>query len=180
MREKTKKSKEIFSCSFMTLFEDDVTLENGFETKRVYIKHPGAAAVLPITKDKRIILTKQFRYPIKNISIEIPAGKKDSPEENSESCARRELEEETGYISNDIRHLYAFYTCLGYSDEVIDLYVAYDCEKIDHPKSQDVDEYVETMILSHEKVKEMLENQDIKDGKTIMALQKYFLIHENK
>ena len=164
----------------MTLYEDNIFLENGLETKRVYIKHPGAAAILPISIDGYIILTKQFRYPIKELSIEIPAGKKDDINEDSKDCAVRELEEETGYASNHIELLYTFYTCLGYSDEMIDLYIAYDCKPLSHPKSQDVDECVETMLVDIKEAQKMLENGEIKDGKTIMALQKYFLIAKNK
>ena len=180
MIENTKSSKKVYTCHFMTLYEDQVELHDGKVTERIFIDHPGAAAVLPILKDGRIILTKQFRYPIKDISIEIPAGKKDDVHEKPLTCAKRELEEETGYGSNHFEHLLTFYTCLGYSNEVIDIFIAYDCEGIKHPKSQDEDEYVENLIVTLDEAEKMLKNQDIKDAKTIMAIQKYLLLRQIK
>jgi len=178
MREKKLKSKEIFTCSFMTLYEDDVRTDSGIETKRVYIKHPGAAAILPITKDGKIILTKQFRYPIYDISLEIPAGKKDSIDEDPYTCALRELEEETGYISTDIEHLYTIYPCLGYSDEIIDIYLARDCVKKDNPLPQDADEQIEIIFYNEMELLELLKQKKIRDGKTIIALQHYLLLNK--
>jgi ADP-ribose pyrophosphatase len=180
MNEKTLKSKQIYTCHFMTLYEDEVELHDGKFTNRVFIDHPGAAAVLALTPDEKIILTKQFRYPIKDISIEIPAGKKDKKNENPLSCAKRELEEETGYASNYMEHFIQFFTCLGYSNEVIDIYIARDCQKVINPKSQDEDENVEVMIVTCEEAKQMLENHTIKDAKTIMAIQKYLLLQQSK
>ena len=113
MDEKTVSSKKVYESSFLTMYEDQVLLENGMKSQRVYVKHIGAAAVLPITKDGKIILTKQFRYPVKKVTIEIPAGKKDEIDERGIDCIKRELEEETGYQSNDIRHVYDIHNCLG-------------------------------------------------------------------
>lgn len=180
MIEKTKSSKKIYSCHFMTLYEDQVELHDGKITERVFIDHPGAAAILPLTKDQKIILTTQYRYPIKDMSIEIPAGKKDAIDENPLSCAKRELEEETGYASEKMDHFIQFFTCLGYSNEVIDIFIAYDCEKIEHPKSQDEDEHVEVMLVTCDEAQEMLEKNIIKDAKTIMAIQKYLILRQNK
>lgn len=175
MKEKKINSKEIFSCSFMTLYEDDVLLDNGNETKRVYLKHPGAAAILPITIDGKLILTRQFRYPIDAVSLEIPAGKKDFMNEDPMSCAIRELEEETGYITNEITHLFTIYPCLGYSDEIIDIYLAINCIKKDNPRPQDEDENVVIELYSKEDAYHLLSQKMIRDGKTIIALQHYLL-----
>ena len=149
-------SKEIFSCSFMTLYEDDVLLDNGNETKRVYLKHPGAAAILPITIDGKLILTRQIRYPIHEISLEIPAGKKDDVNEDSMSCAIRELEEETGYISSDITHVFTIYPSLGYSDEIIDIYLAKNCNQKENPRPQEEDENVIIELYSKEEAYQLL------------------------
>ncbi|MDX9691662.1 MAG: NUDIX hydrolase [Acholeplasmataceae bacterium] len=180
MKEKTKSSKEIYTCHFMTLYEDQVELYNGKMTERVFVDHPGAAAILPITKDGNIILTRQFRYPIKEVSIEIPAGKKDDIHEDPKHCAARELEEETGHMSDHLEHFITYYPCLGYSNEVIDIFIAYDCIVKENPKAQDDDEHVEIIILSLKEIEHMIKNQDIKDGKTIMAIQKYMLLTQNK
>ncbi len=164
----------------MSLYEDEVQLDKGVITKRVYIKHPGAAAVLPLTKDHQLILTKQFRYPIHQVSIEIPAGKKDDEHEDVLACAKRELEEETGYISSKFHHLQTFYTCLGYSNETIDIFIAYDCVRKENPKSQDVDEQIDIFFVSMEEAFQMIEKGEITDAKTIMAIHKYMLLYQNK
>ena len=175
MKEKTLSSKKVYTCSFMDLYEDEVILPNQKRTGRVYIKHPGAAAILPIDSKGNIILTRQFRYPIHAVSLEIPAGKKDDLHEDPKDCAIRELEEETGYVSSHVEHLVMIYPCLGYSDEIIDLFIAKDCRKIEHPKPQDEDECVETVLLTVEEAKNLIKNHQIHDGKTIIALQHYFL-----
>jgi len=180
MNEKTLNSSKIYTCHFMTLYEDDVELDKGVLTKRVYIKHPGAAAVLPFTKDRKLILTKQFRYPIRQISIEIPAGKKEHEYEDALECAKRELEEETGYISSSFLHLQKFYTCLGYSNEIIDIFIAHDCEVKKNPKSQDIDEHIDIFFVTIKEAYDMIERGEITDAKTIMAIHKYMLLYSNK
>jgi ADP-ribose pyrophosphatase len=177
MIEKTKSSRRIYQCSFLEFYEDEAILSNGRVANRVTIKHVGAAAILPITKDQKIILTKQFRYPVKDIMIEIPAGKKDDLFEDTLSCAKRELEEETGYVSNHFKLMFGFHPCLGYSDEKIDIYIAYDCEKKENPKPQDIDEHVDIMLVDAKEIQQFLDSNSITDGKTIMALQYYLLNH---
>ena len=113
MIEKTKSSKKIYEGNFISFYEDEVYLPNGNTAQRVVLKHPGAASVLPITKDKKIILTKQYRYPIQKISLEIPAGKKDHLEEDGLTCAMRELEEETGYQSINYKKIFTFHPAVG-------------------------------------------------------------------
>jgi len=164
----------------MTLFEDEVELDKGVLTKRVYIKHPGAAAVLPLTKDGLFILTKQFRYPIHQVSIEIPAGKKDHEFEDALECAKRELEEETGYMSSNYCHLQTFHTCLGYSNETIDIYLAKDCTIKENPKKQDEDENIQILFVTIEEAQKMIEQGEITDGKTILAIHKYLLFQQIK
>ena len=79
MKEKQLSHLKRFECFFMELYEDEVLLPNNETSTRIYIEHPGAAAVLPITKDNHVILIRQFRYPIRSITLEVPAGKKDDP-----------------------------------------------------------------------------------------------------
>ncbi|MDY0075373.1 MAG: NUDIX hydrolase [Acholeplasmataceae bacterium] len=177
MKEITKTSVKKYTCSFLSLHEDDVILDNHQLTKRVVIKHIGGACVLPITQDHKVILTKQFRYPIRQVTIEIPAGKKDTFDEDSLICAKRELEEETGYVSNDFKHVYVLHPCLGYSDEKLDIYIALNCYKLDDPKAMDADEQIEIMILDKIEVQSLLDQGLITDGKTLIALQ-YFLYSE--
>ncbi|MCR3907063.1 MAG: NUDIX hydrolase [Tenericutes bacterium] len=175
MIEKKKSSRKIYECSFLELYEDQVVLSNDKVTQRVYIKHPGGAAVLPIRTDGKIILTKQFRYPVGHMTIEIPAGKKDDQNEDGLTCAKRELEEETGYVSTDFKHIYTLHPCLGYSDEALEIFVALNCVKKENPITSDEDEFIETLYLDKKEVSTLLASQTITDGKTIIALQYYLL-----
>lgn len=173
LKESKISSKSVYECSFLELFEDEVLLPNNETSKRVYIKHNGGAAVLPITSEGNVILTKQYRYPIGQVSIEIPAGKKDSITELGIDCVTRELEEETGYQSNSFSKFTDIHSCVGYSSEVIELFIASDCFKVDNPKAADDDEFIEVLECSIKDVKRMMDNNEITDAKTLIMLQYY-------
>lgn len=175
LEEKQLSHDLVYECFFLKLYEDKVLLPNNHTSKRIYVMHNSAAAVLPITTDGKIILVKQYRYPIRKESIEIPAGKKDSKEETGIDCIKRELEEETGYVSKNFEKIIDINSCVGYSNEVIELFIAKECYKIPNPKPCDEDEFVEVMALDVAKVREMIKSKEIKDAKTIIALQHYFL-----
>ena len=175
MFEKQLKSKKVYDCSFLEMYEDDVLLQNGKTSKRVYVKHIGAACVLPITKDGLLILTKQYRYPIRSISIEVPAGKKDSKEESGYDCIKREIEEETGYQSDEFTHVYDIHNCVGYSDELIEVYIAKNCYKVDNPLPPDEDEFIEISLYTVDEALDLIRNKKITDVKTIVAIQHYVL-----
>jgi len=173
MNEKQLSSTSIYKCFFMELFEDKVLLPNKETSTRIYITHPGAAAVLPITKNQEVLLIKQFRYPIRRVTIEIPAGKKDETTETGLECVTRELEEETGYQSNKFEKFMDMHSCLGYSDELIELYIAHDVYPVDNPLPGDDDEFIEVGVYSVEEVDELLHTNQITDGKTIILLQEF-------
>lgn len=175
LEEKQLSHDLIYECFFMKLYEDRVLLPNNKTSKRIYLKHSSAAAVLPITKDGKIILVKQYRYPVQSISIEIPAGKKDAIDELGLTCAIRELEEETGYGSDNFSHVMDIHTCVGYSNEVIELFIATDCYMIENPKNGDDDEFIEIMEVTINEAKQLIKTNQIKDSKTLIALQNYFL-----
>lgn len=177
MKETTLKSTKQYECFFMELYEDDVRLPDGKTSKRIWIDHPGAAAALPITKDGRAILIRQYRYPIRSVTIEVPAGKKDVVGEDGIACVRRELEEETGHASDDIVKVMDMHSCLGYSNELIELYLARDCYPLDNPDSGDDDEFIEVFHATREEAGELLRNGQITDAKTIILLQRF--IHDN-
>jgi len=172
MNEKTKSSQRVYQGSFLDLYEDEVELQNGKTAKRVVIKHPGAAAILAIDQQGHVILTKQFRYPIKEITLEIPAGKRDLNETYLD-CAKREFEEETGYKVGQISHLFFFHPCLGYSDEGIELFIAKDCYLASNPLSMDPDEHIEVTLVEPDQISSLLHSGQITDGKTIIALLHY-------
>ncbi len=173
--EKTLESALKYKCFFMKLYEDKILLPNNETSTRIYIEHDGAAAVLPITSEGKIILIKQYRYPIKKISIEVPAGKKDDINELGIDCITRELEEETGYRSNDITYIRDLHSCVGYSNEVIELFIARNCVVIENPKQGDDDEFIEVFHVSKEEAIELMKNNQITDGKTLILLQHFLL-----
>lgn len=177
MKEKTLSTKKVYTCNILDVDEDKVLLSNNKEALRVVINHNGGACVLPVTKDRQIILTKQYRYPVKDYSIEIPAGKKDDINEPGIECVKRELEEETNYQSKNIIPLYSSYNAIGYSNELIDMYLALDCYLVDNPLPSDEDEFIEVLILSVDDVQELIKNNTIKDMKTILAFNTYLLYH---
>ena len=180
LEEKQLTHELVYQCFFMKLYEDKVLLPNGKTSQRIYIMHNSAAAVLPITKEGKIILVKQYRYPIRSESIEIPAGKKDYLGEDGKDCAMRELEEETGYASNDVTRLTDIHSCVGYSNEMIEIFIAKDCVKVENPAESDDDEFLEIMELEKEEVLKMISDGSISDAKTLVALQKYFMMGMNR
>ena len=173
MKEKQLSHTKVYECFFMELFEDEVLLPNNRKSTRIFIEHPGAAAVLPITKEGNVLLIKQFRYPIREITIEVPAGKKDDPAETGIACVTRELEEETGYRSNTFEKFIDMHSCLGYSDELVELFIATDCVKVDDPIHGDDDEFIEVLECSPDDVKQLFLNGHITDAKTIILLQEF-------
>ena len=142
----------------------------------------------PFTTPDRTILFKKprkmeypqndvrFRHYGKNIEKLVKeAVKKDDPKEDSFECAHRELEEETGYVTNQMEFYKRIYPCVGYSDEYIDLFIAKDCVKIDHPKEMDADENIECLFFNPEEIQELIDSDQIGDSKTLILLQHYLL-----
>ena len=171
MKETKLTSKKVYACSFMDLYEDQVVLPSGRQSERIYLKHPGGAAMLATTEDDQIILIKQFRYPLDEIIYEIPAGKMDMDEESFMDCAIRELEEETAYRSNEVSFLIELYPCVGYSDEKIHIFRAKHSYKVDHPLDMDLDENIDVYLFNKAEVLDLLSKNEIKDGKTLIAIQ---------
>lgn len=175
LKEKQITHDLVYKNLFMKIYLDEILLPNNTTSKRIYLKHDGAAAVLPITMDGKVILIKQFRYPIMKEIIEIPAGKKDDISESGLVCAKRELEEETGYVSNDFSKFQDLHSCVGYSSELIELFVARNCVKIENPRKGDDDEFIELFIVSKDEIEELLRLGKVSDAKTLVALQHYLL-----
>lgn len=173
MKEKKLSSQLEYECSFMKLYRDKVELPDGGTSERIYVKHNGGAAVLPITKEGNLLLIKQFRYPVGLELIEIPAGKKDFKEETGLACVKREIEEETGYNSNRFEYIGLTHNCVGYSSEDIELFIAYDCYKVDNPKAADDDEFIEPMMVTPEEAKELINQNKITDAKSWIVIMKY-------
>ncbi|PAV29561.1 ADP-ribose pyrophosphatase [Virgibacillus profundi] len=167
--EKTIKSEKIYNGKMIQLQVDDVTLPNGKTAKRELIKHPGAVAVIPITKDNKIVFVEQFRKPLEKSIIEIPAGKLEEGEE-PEVTAIRELEEETGYTASSLSFVSSFYTSPGFADELMYIYITDQLEKMENPVAGDDDEFIEILELTLDEAKQYLEEERIHDAKTNYAI----------
>jgi len=173
-------SSEIITSGVMlTVKRDVVRLPNGNISQREFVIHPGAVLVVPILPNGNIVLEKQFRYPLRDVFIELPAGKIDLGEDIL-TTGQRELMEETGYRAKNWVKLGHQHPCIGYSNEVIHMYLAYGLESGEHQRDDD-----ESLIIfdaSLENCLGMIKNGDITDGKTIIALfmvEKYLTSHQH-
>ena len=119
LREIRINSEEIFDGQVVHLYKDTVQLPNGKEATREAIRHIGAVAIVPLTDDGKVIVERQFRYPLDRVITEIPAGKLDSRTEDRLAAAKRELEEETGYIADEWIELGDYCPAAAYCDEII-------------------------------------------------------------
>lgn len=171
LKEKTLHSEQVFQGRFLKVTRDQVETSDGKTSHREYIKHPGAAAVLPILDSGEILLLRQYRHAVKQIFYEIPAGKRDHGE-NHETTAVRELEEETGYKAKNLEYLTKIHPVIGYGDEVIYLYKATGLTE--GRQKLDEGEFVEIVKLSSEKLKNMVKKGEITDVKTLTALFWYW------
>lgn len=160
-------TKRIFEGKMINLRVDTVRLPNSKEAIREVVEHPGAVAVVPILPDGRVIMVRQYRHPIKQNLLEIPAGKLDKNEQ-PEDCAIRELEEETGYCCGRLRHLTSIWTAPGFSDEIIHIYVAEDL--IERKQQLDDDEFLQVEIYDQKALRKMIQEGVITDSKTLIGL----------
>ncbi|MFH1541396.1 MAG: NUDIX hydrolase [Elusimicrobiota bacterium] len=171
MIENTIKSKKIYGGRVLNFYIDDVSLPNGKTATREYIRQPAASAVIPFIDDDKIVLVKQYRYPVKKITYELPAGKIDVGEKDID-CIKRELAEETGFTSNNIKKLISFYPSTAFSTEMLHIFVAKNLIKIKvYP---DEDEFIEPIIVDYKKALKWIETGKIVDAKTLIGLLYYF------
>lgn len=169
LTEATVSSEEIFHGKIVHLFRDQVRLPNGKITTREVMRHPGAAAVVPLTEEGNVILVRQYRYPFAQVMLEIPAGKLD-PGEDPLVCARRELTEETGYEAEEFVSLGVFYPSVAVMDEQIHLYLA---RKLTfRATSPDADEFLNVEQRPLSAMVEAVMRGDVPDGKTQAAILK--------
>jgi ADP-ribose pyrophosphatase len=160
-------SETVFRGGLLHVRRDRVRLPNGAETGREYIVHPGAVLVVPLLDDGRLVFERQYRYPLRKAFIELPAGKID-PGEDILVTGQRELLEETGYSATEWHYLAALHPCIGYSDEIIHIYLASGLQAGDHKR--DHDESLEVFTLTLDEAMQALRRGEITDGKTMIAL----------
>jgi len=157
----------VFDGALLHVRRDRVRLPDGGEATREYVVHPGAVLMLPILADGRLVLERQFRYPVGRVMLEFPAGKID-PCETPLATAQRELREETGYTAGTWEHLGTVHPEIGYSTEVIEMYVA---TNLAHVGAQlDDGEFLDVVLMPEDELLAAFDAGLVTDGKTIAAL----------
>ena len=167
LKEKKRSSEIMFQGRLLDVRRDEVILPNGNTSTREWINHPGAVCCVPILPDRRICLIRQFRYPVNEEMIELPAGKLNKDEE-AETCAVRELEEEIGYKSKKLTFLTHIHPAIGFANEKMWLYLAEELVKTE--TNLDKDEFLELIPTALDDAVDMVWNGKITDVKTIIGL----------
>ena len=166
LTEHTLTSRSVFDGHLMKVFQDTVQLPNGKESIREYTKHPGAVAIIPVLEDGRLIMERQFRYPLHQVFLEFPAGKID-PDEDPLQTAIRELREETGYEAREFRYLTTIHPVISYSTEKILLYVATGLSK--GQQQLDANEFLDVVEVEQADLMQQIHNGQVSDVKTIIG-----------
>lgn len=166
--EKTEHVETIYNGKIINVKKLDVKLCNGKLAKREIVEHPGAVSVLALTNDHKVILVKQFRKATEETLWEVPAGKLEKGEEPLE-CAKRELQEETGYTAEHWEKIGQFYSSPGFCNEMIHIYFAKNLSSGE--LNLDEDEFLDDFVLTIEEVKNLMNDGSIRDAKTQIALQ---------
>ena len=159
-----------YQGAILKIYEDTV-LANGHEAHWDFIHHDGAAAVLPVTAEGKILMVRQYRNALDRYTLEIPAGKLDDPQEPKIECAYRELEEETGFKTENMEYLISVNTTEAFCDEAIDIFVARNL--IPSRQHLDEDEVIDVEAWDLKDLEERIYKGEITDGKTIAAIMAY-------
>ena len=166
LREVRISGEDIYGGIFLHMKRDQVLLPDGQEAVREYLTHPGAVAIVALLDDGRVLLERQYRYSIAKACIEIPAGKID-PGEDYLSCAKRELEEETGYTAKKWSYIRRIHPVISYSTELIDIYLAEDL--IPGNSKLDDEEFLDVFAAPLEQLIKWVEEGEITDVKTTIS-----------
>lgn len=166
LREERLSGEDIYGGIFLNMKRDKVSLPDGGEAVREYLTHPGAVAIVALLDDGRVLMERQYRYPIAKACLEIPAGKLD-PSEDHLICAQRELEEETGYTAKKWSYIRRIHPVISYSTEFIDIYLA---EGLVPGKSHlDEEEFLDVFAASIDQLLTWVEEGEITDVKTTIS-----------
>ncbi|MEK7263829.1 MAG: NUDIX hydrolase [Bacteroidota bacterium] len=171
MNVKTLKKERVYNGVVFDIYRDECEyIISGNTTIREVVEHHGGSVIVPVLDDGRIIFIKQFRYPIQKEIFELPAGKL-FPNEDPFLCAQRELEEETGYIANEWKHLTSMYTSPGFCSELLHIYLATKLTPAtDGRKLEEGELGMELHLLSMSEAMQKIADKEIIDGKTIAGI----------
>lgn len=168
--------RSVYEGYCFRVVSDTVIWPNQLRLERSLILHPGISVMVPVVDKKHIILIRQYRYGAKSYLWEVPAGTI-APPESALTCAKRELQEEIGYKAGRWKALGACFTSPGYNTERIHCFAAYELERT--RTRLEKDELIEPQVVSHERVKAMLQNGNLIDAKSFIALS-YFFRFQNR
>ena len=166
--EKTLSSEYVYRGRVIDVKRDEILISNGHKSDREVVEHTGGVVILAL-KGNKILAVKQYRYPLKSVSVELPAGKLEKGE-NPDVASKRELEEETGYIANNWASLGYIYTSPGFCDEKLYLYLARDLEY--KKQNPDEDEIIEAYEIEIAEFLSMIDTGIINDSKSICAVMR--------
>jgi ADP-ribose pyrophosphatase len=165
--EKFVSKKVVWSGRAVDFRVDTISLPSGKRATREYIDHPGAVGVIPFLDKDTVVMVRQYRHPVREVTLELPAGKLDEGE-SPLTCVKRELHEETGYTARKIRPLFNYWPTPAFANEVLHLYVA---EGLKAGKMHtDADEFLQCVTVPFRKALQMVMNGEIRDSKTIICL----------
>jgi len=164
--EKTLETKRIYEGAIINLRRDKVTVENGTSYREI-IEHNGGAVLAAVTDEGKMVMVRQYRKPAERVMLEVPAGKIDAGETPLET-ARRELKEETGYTPSKVEYMTEFYPSVGYSEEVLYLYL---CTGLTAGETcPDENEALDILEMGIDELYQMVMRAEIRDAKTIVAI----------
>ena len=162
----------VYKGHIIDMYKDTVKIPNGNIVEWDFIGHKGAAAVLPVLKNGNVLMVRQYRNALDRYTLEIPAGGLESPDEPMIDCAARELEEETGYKSDNLEMLLSLHTTVAFCNEKIEVFLARDLVKTS--QHLDEDEYIDVEEHSIEELLEAVYSGKIEDSKTVSAILAYY------
>lgn len=161
----------VYKGSIIDYYKDTVQVPNGNVVKWDFIGHKGAAAIVPVREDGKILMVRQYRNALDRYTLEIPAGGLNGADEPTKTAAARELEEETGYRSEDVDFLISIRTTVAFCNEKIDIYVAHNLIK--SHQHLDEDEFINVEAYTVDELMNMIYDTTIQDSKTICAIMTF-------
>jgi len=166
LKEERIDTQDLYGGIFLNMKRDTVRMPDGSEAVREYLTHPGAVAIVALLNDGRVVLERQYRYPVARVCMEIPAGKLD-PGEDPLMCAQRELQEETGYTATKWSYIRRIHPVISYSTEFIDIYLAEGLTQGD--RHLDDEEFLDVFAASLDELLTWVEEGVITDVKTTIS-----------
>ncbi|MBX3676592.1 MAG: NUDIX hydrolase [Rhodocyclaceae bacterium] len=167
LRESIVAGEEVFSGGLLRVRRDTVRLPDGKQAVREFVCHPGAVVMIAELPNGKLLFERQFRYPLDSVFLELPAGKI-HPGEDILLTARRELQEETGYVAEHWHHLGLIHPCIGYSNERIEIFFARGLSHVGH--ALDDGEFLEVHELDLAEALDAVRDGRLTDGKSVAAL----------